>query len=70
MTQVDDTCGGGNKDFSSLEADKSKAFNCKPRNTTFPMKFNGIWIEKSKLEGYETHQYDYCQSIEELEPSF
>ena len=42
VTQVDDTCGGGNREFSKLEEEKSKLFKCKARKTKFPMKFNGM----------------------------
>ncbi len=63
VTQVDDTCGGGNETFAALEAEKSLLFNCKPRTTDFPMKFNGLWIERFQKNGYLTHQNDYGESV-------
>ena len=67
VTQVDDTCGGGSDDFSSLETEKAQSFKSKPKNTELPMKFNGIWIESNGNKGYKIHQNDYCLQIQELE---
>ncbi len=61
VTQVDDTLGGGTVEFGKLEEEKSK-FECKPRTTTLPFLFNGLWIDKHHSGGYIIHENDYCSS--------
>ncbi len=69
VTQVEDTCGVRSEKFSMLEIAKFKAFNSTPRILTFPLKFNGLWIDKTRSNGYSTDQFDYFTSIKEINPS-
>lgn len=50
--QIEDTLGCWNSQFSSFENQKSKRFECEPRNKTFPMKFT-IGFRKQEMEVIE-----------------
>ncbi len=63
VVQVYDTWCKCTKQFAVLQAEKSKQFQCKPRNEDLPFKFNGMWIDSSESNGYFIHQSGYCQSI-------
>lgn len=65
VTQVDDTVGTGTERFSKLEIEKSSKFECKPRTESFPMKFNGMILEKSG-NGYVINQHEYCTKMEPI----
>ena len=69
ITQVDDTCGGGNNDFSILESKQAQKFNSKPRTSEMPIKFNGSWIDKLDNNNFIIHQKDYGRSIFEMQIS-
>lgn len=47
-TLVDDTLGFGTSAFAALENEKSSRFDVKPRQETFPMKFNGCVVNDLK----------------------
>lgn len=57
VSQVDDTCGGDITEFAALEELKSKELNAKIRTTSFPMKFNGMWIANPSPSIYRIHQH-------------
>ena len=64
VAQLHDACGGENKEFESLEADKSKSVKTKPKTNVFPIKFNGLAIDKLiGKKGFVTHQPDYCDTV-------
>ena len=48
VTLVDDSLGGGTEEFSKLELEKSKKFECKLRDENMPIKFNEMWLEGSQ----------------------
>ncbi len=64
-TQVDDTLGGGDEEFSALEEQTCKRFECKPRTNNLPFQFNGFWVDQHETGGYVLHQKDYCSNIQE-----
>jgi len=64
---VDDTLGTGNKVFLEEEERASKKFETKPRCDLYPMKFNGITIEKHLVHGQRTYrlsQEEYSSAIQ------
>ena len=68
VTQVDDTCGGGTNNFSSLESTAAKKFESNPRVSKLPIKFNGMWIDRVNDETH-IHQKDYGEKIVEMKYS-
>ena len=65
VTQVNDTCGGRSSDFSVLVATKAKQFSSKPRSSRLPLKFNGLWINKFGEDGYQMHENNYAEQVEQ-----
>ena len=63
VTQVDNTCGGRSQQFSSIENEKSKQFNTKPRTSKLPTKFNGLSIDRSSRWVFIIRQNDYGRTI-------
>lgn len=63
VTQGDDTLGGGASEFSALEEEKSRRFECKVRTNSLPIQFNGFCIDEHESGGHILHQNDYCTSL-------